>query len=109
MALIRDLDFFMDIKVLIKAQQMIYDLDLDSNAKSLAMLLSVKANQFVKEEFYLTDKEIMKFLGIKDKHRLINARKVLIEKGFIEYEKGNNIKKTKTKYKVNWDKIINNK
>lgn len=97
----------MDIKVLVKAQQRIYDMDLDSNAKSLAMLLTVKANQFVNEEFYLKDEDIMKFLGVKDKHRIINARKVLVDKGLIEYEKGNNIKKTKTKYKVNWDNINN--
>ena len=107
--LIRDLDFFMDITKLIKAQQRIYDLDLDSNAKSLAMLLIVKAFQYGNgdEEFYLTDQRINNLLGVKDKHRTINARKVLVDKGFIKYVKGNNGKKTK--YKVNWEQIIKTK
>jgi hypothetical protein len=99
----------MDIIKLIKAQQKIYELDIDSNAKSLAMLFTVKANQFGRgdDEFYLTDKDIKTFLGfsLKTNHTLINARKVLIDKGMINYTKGK--KGVKSTYKVNWDKIIN--
>ena len=101
----------MDVIKLIKAQQKIYELELDSNAKQLIMLLTVKAFQYGNGDdyFYLTDQRINKMLGYgeKSKHKVINARNVLIENGMIEYEKGNNIKKTKTKYKVNWDNIIN--
>lgn len=107
--LIRDLDFFMDIIKLIKAQQKIYELDIDSNAKSLAILLTVKANQFGRgeNEFYLTDKDIKTFLGfsLKTNHTLINARKVLVDNGMIEYTKGK--KGVKSTYRVNWNKIIN--
>lgn len=100
----------MDIKKYIKAQQRIYDLDIDSNAKLLATLLTVKANQFGRgeNEFYLTDKDIKTFLGfsLKSNHTLINARKVLVDNGMIEYTKGK--KGVKSTYRVNWNKIINN-
>lgn len=108
--LIRDLDFFMNIVKLIKAQQKIYELDIDCNAKSMAVLLTVKANQFGRgdDEFYMTDNDIKTALGfsLKSNHTLINARKVLVDKGLIEYTKGK--KGVKSTYKVNWDKIINN-
>lgn len=98
----------MDITKLIKAQQKIYDLDIDSNAKTLVQLLTVKANQYGgDDEFFLSDQRINKLLGIgeKSKHKVIEARKVLVEKGLIEYTKGNN--GVQSKYKVNWDNIIN--
>jgi len=92
----------------IKAQQNIYELDIDSNAQSLILLLTVISiqNGNGDEEFNLTVKEIMRFLSIKDKYRIINARKVLVDKGMIEYTKGK--KGVKSTYRVNWNNIINN-
>lgn len=101
-------DFFMKDTTFIKAQQKIYELDIDSNAQSLILLLTVISiqNGNGDEEFNLTVKEIMRFLSIKDKYRIINARNVLVDKGMINYTKGK--KGVKSTYRVNWNKIINN-
>lgn len=103
----------MDISKFIIAQQKIIDSDIDRNAKHLLLNLTIKANQYG-DGFYLSDKRINKLMGLGEnsKHNVINARKVLIERGLIEYERGeieckNGKKFKKYLYRVNWDNIIN--
>jgi hypothetical protein len=100
----------MNFKKYIKAEQKIISSDLTHNEKTLMQCLIIMANKFGKGDdfFYLTDKDILKCLGlsIKSNNTVRKARNKLIELGYISFKAGKS--GSNSKYYINWDNIIGN-
>ena len=96
------------IEIAIKAQQKIYESNLDFLQKAIMNCLIIKAFGNCEDVIYLSNEDILKGIGLSvtSTKSLRNARNKLVSLGYIEYERG--YEGNKSKYMINWNNIIGN-